>query len=817
MTTSEQTNAALRCPTCGGNIVFDPEAQQFRCASCGSIQKVTPGKDTVEEYDFAEYREREGRRMLENGETALRCDVCGAEFFQPAEGTATVCPMCGSPQIKPEEEHNGIPVEGVVPFAIDRYEAQKRFGQWIRKRWFAPASLKRTFAEGELVGMYVPFWTYDADAVTQYCGRGGRTYTRRGRDGKTETYTQWYPVSGVVRGYYNDIQVCASKTASGNLIQKVLPYNTIGNTNPYHPQYLAGYQAECYTIDGIQGFKVAESYIDRDQRSRAESDIRGHGYSQAQVTGMNTHYDTVRYKQVLVPLWKARYGYAGKTYHYMINGENGKVSAQYPKSVGKIILVISANYFSDLNILIIFAADIQIIIDMTEYIKRNIDTQLIAWKEDSMRKPLLLRGARQVGKSSAVKHFGKQFKYFAEVNFERNKAIKTFFHGDLDVRSIAEKISSYINVPVEAGKTLLFLDEIQECPEAIMALRFFKEDYPELHVIAAGSLLEFTLQELPTFGVGRIHSLFMYPMTFDEFLYANNEEGLVKMRNEACGNRPLEQAFHDKLVEYFRIYLLVGGMPESVLAWTRTHDFNRCRNIQEDIVLTYEDDFSKYKKRVNSDLLRTTMRGVCHQAGEKLTFKQISADYQSSQIREALRLLTLAGIVTPVVSTSGNGIPLDAEADEKSMKVLFLDSGLLLAVLQLEGNLAQQLIELILAGTPQELVNKGGLTEMVAGLEILRNKPCIQRQKMFFWEQKGKSVAEIDYLEIHKMKITPIEIKSGTQGGMKSLWLFMREKKLTNAFRCSLENFGAFDYIDKEDHDAVRHVTILPLYALSLL
>lgn len=340
MTTSEQTNAALRCPTCGGNIVFDPEAQQFRCASCGSIQKVTPGKDTVEEYDFAEYREREGHRMLENGETALRCDVCGAEFFQPAEGTATVCPMCGSPQIKPEEEHNGIPVEGVVPFAIDRYEAQKRFGQWIRKRWFAPASLKRTFAEGELVGMYVPFWTYDADAVTQYCGRGGRTYTRRGRDGKTETYTQWYPVSGVVRGYYNDIQVCASKTASGNLIQKVLPYNTIGNTNPYHPQYLAGYQAECYTIDGIQGFKVAESYIDRDQRSRAESDIRGHGYSQAQVTGMNTHYDIVRYKQVLVPLWKARYGYAGKTYHYMINGENGKVSAQYPKSVGKIILVI---------------------------------------------------------------------------------------------------------------------------------------------------------------------------------------------------------------------------------------------------------------------------------------------------------------------------------------------------------------------------------------------------------------------------------------------------------------------------------------------
>ena len=454
---------------------------------------------------------------------------------------------------------------------------------------------------------------------------------------------------------------------------------------------------------------------------------------------------------------------------------------------------------------------------MQEYISRNIDKELIAWKDDSMRKPLLLRGARQVGKSSAIRHFGKEFKYFAEVNFERHKAIKTFFQGDIDVRMIAQKISSYIKVPMVAGETLLFFDEIQECPEAIMALRFFKEDYPELHVIAAGSLLEFTLEELPTFGVGRIHSLFMYPMTFDEFLVANKEEGLISMRNESDSQHPMDIAFHEKLIEYFRIYLLVGGMPESVLAWIKTHDFNRCRNIQEDIILTYEDDFGKYKKRVNPDLLRTTMRGICHQAGEKLSFNTISKDYRSSQIREAIRLLTLAGIVTPVVATAGNGIPLDAEANEKSMKILFLDPGLLLAVLQLEGNLSQQLIEQIMTGTPQELVNKGGMTEMVAGLEILRNKPCIQRQKMFYWEKTGNSIAEIDYLEIHHLKITPIEIKSGTQGGMKSLWLFMREKHLTEAFRCSLENFGEFEYIDKEDSNAIRHVTILPLYALSQL
>lgn len=382
---------------------------------------------------------------------------------------------------------------------------------------------------------------------------------------------------------------------------------------------------------------------------------------------------------------------------------------------------------------------------------------------------------------------------------------------------IVQKIAIYINVPIEEGKTLLFLDEIQECPEAIMALRFFKEDYPGLHVIAAGSLLEFTLQELPTFGVGRIHTLFMYPMTFDEFLNANNENGLISMKRQADSQHPLDAAFHEKLIEYFRIYLLVGGMPEAVLAWIKTHNFNQCSHIQEDIILTYEDDFSKYKKRVSPDLLRTTLHGICHQPGEKITFKQISADYRSSQIREAVRLLTLAGLVIPVIATSGNGIPLDAEANEKNMKILLLDSGLLLSVLQLEGNLAQHLVELIMTGSPRDLVNKGGLVEMVAGLELLRNKPCVQRQKMFYWEKSGNSIAEIDYLDTFHLKVTPIEIKSGTQGGMKSLWQFMREKRLTEAIRCSFENFGEFTYTDPQADNAKRHITIIPLYALENL
>lgn len=339
MTTADTSKTVLHCPNCGGNIAFDSEAQQFRCASCGTVHHIEPEKDSITEYDFSEYRAREGCRMLENDEVAMKCGSCGAEFFVLAEQVAAVCPMCGAPQLRPQQVHNGIPVEGVVPFSVDRYEAQQMFSRWIKKRWFAPNSLKKLFAEGDLKGTYVPFWTYDASVEANYSGQGGRTRTRR-HNGKTETYTQWFPVWGKVAARYDDIQVCASRTASGTLIQKVLPYNTSGNTRPYQPQYLSGYQAECYTIDGIEGFREAQSFIESDLRSRAHSDILCRGYSSAQVHSLQSRYHSVQYKHVLVPLWKAQYGYNGKTYRYMINGETGKVSAEYPKSPWKILLVI---------------------------------------------------------------------------------------------------------------------------------------------------------------------------------------------------------------------------------------------------------------------------------------------------------------------------------------------------------------------------------------------------------------------------------------------------------------------------------------------
>lgn len=452
------------------------------------------------------------------------------------------------------------------------------------------------------------------------------------------------------------------------------------------------------------------------------------------------------------------------------------------------------------------------------YYKRLIDQYLSEWASRKDHKPVLLRGARQVGKSTAVHHLGKQFEYYVEINFEKSEDVRTLFKGNLDVRRIVSQMSAMCGIPIESGKTLLFFDEIQACPEAIMSLRFFKEDMPELHVIAAGSLLEFALDELPTFGVGRIHSMFMYPMTFDEFLMANGEDLLIAARNEATSNAPLPEPLHNKLVDYVRTYMLVGGMPEVVAKWVETHDYLRCQEIQDDIVVSYEDDFPKYRKRADANLLRQTMRSVAVQATKKFVFTQVSGNYSIKDIKNALELLTLAGIIIPVTHTSANGLPLGSEADNTYRKFLLLDSGLMLRLLNITLGSVLEITTDILTATAADLVNKGTLAEMIAGLELYRYRSPNIRYDLYYWLRMSKnSQAEIDYITIYNQQILPIEVKAGTQGGMKSLWLFMREKKLSEAIRCSLENFGAFDYCDKEANNTMRHVRICPLYALSML
>ena len=451
------------------------------------------------------------------------------------------------------------------------------------------------------------------------------------------------------------------------------------------------------------------------------------------------------------------------------------------------------------------------------YLKRLIDSYLDKWAISKDHKPILLRGARQVGKSTVVRHLGEAFDSFVEINFERQPEYKNVFKRDLIVDRIVSELSAISAIKIVPGQTLLFLDEIQECQEAIMSLRFFKEEMADLHVIAAGSLLEFALSELPTFGVGRIHSMYMYPMTFDEFLDANGETILLDYKKNASPDRPLPEPLHNKLIALIRSYFLVGGMPEVVGKWVETHDYLQCQELQDDIVSGYEDDFPKYKRKIDSALLRLTMRSAAVQVTKKFSYSEVGGGHRIEEVKKALEMLLLAGICIPVVRTDANGLPLGSESDSKYRKILILDSGLMLRLLNMSSIDISKITSEILTEDPTNLVNKGPLAEMVAGLELLRYKTPNLRHELYYWVRLAKnSQAEIDYVEASD-GILPIEIKAGMKGGMKSLWIFMRVKKLSSAVRCSLENFNRFEYIDKEASGEVRNVEICPLYAISNL
>lgn len=452
------------------------------------------------------------------------------------------------------------------------------------------------------------------------------------------------------------------------------------------------------------------------------------------------------------------------------------------------------------------------------YIERYIDALLLEWKNSSSLKPLLLRGARQVGKSWAVKHLGESFTYYLEINFEKRPDIKDVFERVHEVHDLANNLSLLYNVPVVAGQTLLFLDEVQDCPAAIKSLWAFKEDFPELHVVAAGSLLEFALQDLPSFGVGRIRSLFVYPFSFDEFLVAEGKSSWLEAKQQADNEKPLLMPLHNDIVQHYRTFLMVGGMPASVAAWVTTHDYRNCQTELDDIQLTYYDDFKKYAKKVDPTLLRNTLQSVILQIGNKFTYSKVDGSYRAEEVKKALKLLSDAGIVKRVSHTAANGLPLGAEVNEKFQKYIYLDSALLLRILDMDLGGARQLTDLIVAGTAEDLVNKGGLAEMVLGWELIKYNNPRSQHDLYYWENTADGTrSEVDYIIARDMKVLPIECKSGTSGKMKSLHLFMHNKHLTDAIRCSLENFALLESCDKKADDTVRRIQILPLYAISNL
>ncbi len=327
------------CPTCGGVLKYDIKKEKFLCTSCGFEGTIETVTEHIKEYDFEDYAQREANETeVFEGLAGASCHNCGAEIVFEEFQTSTICPMCGSGQIATVKQKCGITPEGIIPFKIDNQDAGVMFLNWVKSRWFAPNDFKFSFQTAKLIGNYIPFWTYDANVFATYTGQGGIDREETDSDGKKRTVTDWYFTSGTVEQDFDDIQICASKKMGEQLINQVLPYDTINGLKPYSSAYLSGYTAELYSVKANEGFVDAKRIMVNRMEQLARNQILRH-YHKANLFSVNSKFLNVTYKHVLLPVWSAVYSYNGKMYKYIINGETGKVSGQRPYSAIKFIIL----------------------------------------------------------------------------------------------------------------------------------------------------------------------------------------------------------------------------------------------------------------------------------------------------------------------------------------------------------------------------------------------------------------------------------------------------------------------------------------------
>lgn len=439
------------------------------------------------------------------------------------------------------------------------------------------------------------------------------------------------------------------------------------------------------------------------------------------------------------------------------------------------------------------------------YISRNIDGDLENWKNSENRKPLLLRGIRQCGKTSSIRMLATSFKYFVEVNFEKTPVAKRIFMRDMDITRICSELEELVGIPIVDGETLLFLDEMQESPEAITALRYFKEDRPNLHVVGAGSLLEFAVKKISSFGVGRITNLYMKPLSFREFLRALGETRLIATLDFASPEKPVSEVAHEQLLSLYKIYIVVGGMPEAVSRYAATRSILQARYVLQDIMDALYDDFNKYEDEgVAADILRIILRFVLSRVCSQVSFsKNTIPGLDAKIIQKGLGILADAGLIKIVYSSNCSSLPIASGINLKRMKLLFADTGLYLSASGLD--VSQFTLE-----TDFKKLNIGNVCELSVGLELINALDAHVKPEIFFWtrdsDASNRGTAEVDFVIQKGSAIVPIEVKARTQGGMKSLWAFLEKKSSDYGVRCSLENFSKMD-----------RVVVYPLYAAGNL
>ena len=432
--------------------------------------------------------------------------------------------------------------------------------------------------------------------------------------------------------------------------------------------------------------------------------------------------------------------------------------------------------------------------------RRLIDWHLKKWKEDKHRKPLIIRGARQVGKTYSIHQLSAVFDNIVEINFELTKDAKKIFEKDLKPERIIKELSLFSNQKIIPGKTLLFFDEVQEAPEVIKSLRYFYELYPELHVIAAGSLLEFILEKIGV-PVGRVSYLYLYPLSFIEFLAAGKNYLLIEEIVSHEKGIEINEAIHNKLLDLLGQYFAIGGMPEAIIKWIETNDPKASYEIHHQLAESYKQDFIKYAKKHQIKYLEQLFTQIPNMIGEQFQYKNIHGEYRKRELAPCIDLLSNANIIHKISHSAGNGVPLGAETNFEWFKLIYLDIALCQAILGLDLNTW-------FLDPSAEFINRGHIAEAFVGQELLTYSSPSKHQDLFFWKrEKRGSKAEVDYIFEYNSEIVPIEVKSNHGSTLKSIFAFLEShNKSSYGIRFSTHNYSIFNKIDSR-----------PLYAVASL
>ncbi|NNM43835.1 MAG: ATP-binding protein [Chlamydiae bacterium] len=427
--------------------------------------------------------------------------------------------------------------------------------------------------------------------------------------------------------------------------------------------------------------------------------------------------------------------------------------------------------------------------------KRDIYQLLEEWKRSTRRKPLVLNGARQVGKTYSLKHFGKtSYKKMAYLNFEKDEKLGQYFDGTLDPKQLIKILSIHTQVEIEPNNTLLVFDEIQECPKALNSLKYFCEEANEYHVVAAGSLLGVKTAKEKGFPVGKVNFLHLYPLTFFEFLSALGQEKTRLFLEEHLSYESIPNPMHEKLIQLLKIYLFVGGMPEAVAEYAKTESLNVVREIQLEILNAYEKDFAKHAPSNEIMKITTVWKQVHRQLAKenkKFIFAAIRKSARGRDYEEAIQWLSDAGLIHKSYLVESPKFPLSAYADNNIFKIFLADVGLLGA----QSNLSPQTV---IDGDLLFTEFKGALTENYVAQELIATK----QKEPYYWTSEGE--AEIDFLLEEDHEIYPLEVKSGTSQKKKSLLVYNQKYTPSKLIRATTMNL-------KHDGDIYNY----PLYLIS--